>query len=93
MVREGLYLICVDREAKPGFGHIHQVSLAFRLVFGLYQVLCCVCSAFCPVQPARRIVTPLITPRARKRFLTLGFSAKYVIYWWAHKDSNLGPAD
>jgi transposase len=36
MVREGLYLLCVDREVEPGFGHTDQVSLAFRLTLGLY---------------------------------------------------------
>jgi len=36
VVREGLYLLCVDREVEPGFGHTDQVSLAFRLTLGLY---------------------------------------------------------
>src|SRR5713101_5576817 len=46
VIREGLYLLCVDREAEPGFGHTDQVSLAFRLTLGLYQELCRVYSAF-----------------------------------------------
>jgi hypothetical protein len=32
-----LYLLCIDRDAKPGFGHTDQVSLAFWLTLGLYQ--------------------------------------------------------
>ena len=33
LVGEGLYLFCLNRETKPGFGHSDQVSLAFRLTF------------------------------------------------------------
>jgi hypothetical protein len=58
LVGEGLYLFCLNRETKPGFGHSDQVSLAFRLAFGLYQELCRANSAICPgvhVSPRRQI--------------------------------------
>jgi hypothetical protein len=59
-VRESLYLLCIDRDAKPGFGHTDQVSLAFRLTLGLYQELCRVYSAFSPSVH----VSPSVTDRA-----------------------------
>jgi hypothetical protein len=40
MVHEGLYLVCLNREAKPGFRHTDQVSFAFGLTLGLRQELC-----------------------------------------------------
>jgi hypothetical protein len=51
MVHEGLYLVCLNREAKPGFRHTDQVSFAFGLTLGLHQGHCGAYSAInhqCP---------------------------------------------
>src|SRR5258706_10808942 len=48
MVDEGLYLVCLNREAKPGFRHTDQVSFAFGLTLCLHQGLCGAYSAISP---------------------------------------------
>jgi hypothetical protein len=48
MVHEGLYLVRLNREAKPGFRHTDQVSFAFGLTLGLHQGLCGAYSAINP---------------------------------------------
>jgi hypothetical protein len=48
VVHEDLYLVCLNREAEPGFSHTDQVSFAFRLTLGLYQELCRVYPAISP---------------------------------------------
>jgi len=40
VIHEDLYLVCLNREAEPGFGHTDQVNFAFRLLLGPYQELC-----------------------------------------------------
>src|SRR5260370_11576846 len=55
MVHEGLYLVCLNREAKPGFRDTDQVSFAFGLTLCLHQGLCGAYSAINPgvhVSPA-----------------------------------------
>ena len=60
VAREGLYLLCFDREANPGFGPTDKVSLAFRLTLGLYQELCRAYLAFSPsVNVCRLLDRPL----------------------------------
>jgi hypothetical protein len=48
MVHEGLYLVCLNREAKPGFRRTDEVSFAFGLTLGLHQGLCGAYSAISP---------------------------------------------
>jgi hypothetical protein len=48
MVHEGSYLVCLNREAKPGFRHTDQMSFAFWLTLGLHQELCGAYSAINP---------------------------------------------
>jgi hypothetical protein len=48
MVHEGLYLVRLNREAKPGFRHTDQVSFAFGLTLGLHQGVCGAYSAINP---------------------------------------------
>ncbi len=48
VVHEDLYLVCLNREAEPGFGHTNQMNFAFRLMLGLYQELGRAYSAISP---------------------------------------------
>ena len=55
MVHEGLYLVRLNREAKPGFHHTGQVSSAFRLTLGLHQELC---GAYSAINPSVHVSPP-----------------------------------
>jgi hypothetical protein len=56
MVHEGVYLVCLTREAKPGFRHTDdQVSFAFGLTLGLHQGLC---GAYSAINPSVHVSPP-----------------------------------
>jgi hypothetical protein len=55
MVHEGLHLVCLNREAKPGFRHTDQVSFAFGLTLGLHQGLC---GAYSAINPSVHVSPP-----------------------------------
>jgi hypothetical protein len=70
VVREGLYPLCLIREAKPGFRHTDKVSLTFRLTLGMYEELCRVPSAISPSVhvSAPRQIEQVIQAVNRNRF-------------------------
>ncbi len=66
MVHKGLYPVCLNREAEPGFRHTDQVSFAFRLTLGLHQALCGAYSAINPsvhVSPSPEVCCFQVTKR------------------------------
>jgi hypothetical protein len=96
MVHEGLYVVCLNREAEPGFCHADQVSFAFGLTVGLHQELC---RAYSAINPSIHVSPPGIVARPwsatkvpqerRDRLYGLGVAALIVMKCQPHQSWQL----